>query len=277
MAKVVKPLTNTEIQQVKPREKEFNLSDGDGLILRVKPRGSKLWLFNYYHPFTKKRKNLSLGAYPEVSLAHARQKRLQYRELLASDIDPKEHKDQASKASEREHLNTLKKVATDWFNVKKTKVTFDYGEDLWNSLENHIFPKLGNYPISKISAPSAIEVLNPIAAKGKLETVKRLCQRLNEIMTFAVNTGVIFSNPLSGINQAFESPKKKSMATIRPNELPDFMKRLNSASIKLVTRCLIEWQLHTMVRPSEAAGAKWSEIYFNNNKFFSPPSSYRNT
>ena len=60
MAKIVKPLTNTEISQAKPKDKEYNLSDGEGLMLRVKPNGSKLWLFNYTHPYTKKRKNISL-------------------------------------------------------------------------------------------------------------------------------------------------------------------------------------------------------------------------
>lgn len=264
MAKVVKPLTNTEVLQAKPKDKEYNLPDGEGLYLRVKPSGSKLWLFNYYHPYTKKRNNLSIGRYPDISLATARLKKREARELLANNIDPKEHRESVQKAKEQEHTNTLRKVATDWFEIKSTKVTHDYGEDLWRSLENHIFPKIGNHPVSMLSATKAIDTLKPIAAKGSLETVRRLCQRLNEIMTFAVNTGVIFSNPLAGISQAFEAPKTKLMATIKPEELPGLMKTLNFASIKLVTRCLIEWQLHTMVRPSEAAGAKWSEIDFKN-------------
>ena len=53
MARVTKPLTNTEVKQAKPKDKEFNLVDGDGLALRVKPNGSKLWVFNYFRPFTK--------------------------------------------------------------------------------------------------------------------------------------------------------------------------------------------------------------------------------
>lgn len=260
MAKTVKPLTNTEVSQAKPKDKEYNLSDGHGLMLRVKPNGSKLWLFNYTQPYTKKRKNLSFGIFPEVSLAKARQKRMEARELLANNSDPKEHKDNLQRSIELEHQNTLKRIATCWFEIKRTKVTNDYGIDLWRSLENHIFPKLADYPISKLTAPIVIEVLKPIAAKGSLETVKRLCQRLNEILVYAVNTGVIFSNPLSGISHAFETPKKQLMVTIKPDELSDLMKTLNTASIKLVTRYLIEWQLHTMVRPSEAAGAKWDEI-----------------
>lgn len=83
-------------------------------------------------------------------------------------------------------------------------------------------------------------------------------------MTYAVNTGLMHSNPLSGIKAAFEKPKKQNMPTIPPNQLPKLMKALSIASIKIITRSLIEWQLHTMIRPGEAAGTEWCEIDFEN-------------
>lgn len=98
-----------------------------------------------------------------------------------------------------------------------------------------------------------------------METVKRLCQRLNEIMVYSVNTGIIPSNPLAGISKAFQQPVKQHLPTLKPEELPTLMTALSRASIKYTTRCLIEWQLHTMVRPSEAAGTCWHEIDFENN------------
>ena len=103
-------------------------------------------------------------------------------------------------------------------------------------------------------------MIEPIAAKGSLETVKRLCQRLNEIMVYATNTDIIPSNPLTGISKAFQLPVKQHLPTLIPEQLPLLMTALSQASIKLTTRCLIEWQLHTMVRPSEAAGTRWDEI-----------------
>mgnify|MGYP001967806344 CR=1 FL=1 len=74
--------------------KEFNLVDGDGLALRVKPNGSKLWILNYYRPYTKKRTSLSLGTYPSITLAEARLKRTELRKLLTDDIDPKEYREE---------------------------------------------------------------------------------------------------------------------------------------------------------------------------------------
>ncbi len=102
--------------------------------------------------------------------------------------------------------------------------------------------------------------MKPMADQNKLESVKRLNQRLNEVMVYAVNTGLLNANPLAGIRHAFDHPKKTHMPSIAPSELPQLMLDLNRASIQLTTRCLIEWQLHTITRPGEAAGTRWDEI-----------------
>jgi len=262
MARMTKPLTHTEVKQAKPKEKVYTLSDGFGLQLRVKPNGSKLWLLDYYRPYTKKRTSLSFGSYPEVSLAEARVKREQARKLLSGDIDPQESRDENILKNQSIRSNTLEAVASHWLEVKRSTISEDHANDSWRSLELHIFPSLGKLPISKVTAVKAIAVMKPIAAKGSLETVKRLCQRLNEVMTFAVNTGLKESNPHAGISKAFQSPAKKHYPTIKPDELPELLRNLNVASIRLTTRCLIEWQIHTMVRPGEASGAKWDELDF---------------
>lgn len=263
MARTTKPFTNTEVKQAKSKDMEFNLADGDSLALRVKPNGSKLWIFNYYRPYTKKRTSLSLDTYPATSLAEARKKSAEAHELLAKHIDPKEHRDEQSRISEDAHGNTLEYVAAQWLEIKKTTITPDHATDTWRSLELHVFPNMGKIPLHKITAIKAIDTLKPLAAKGSLETIKRLCQRLNEIMVYAVNTGIIENNPLTGIRQAFQNPAKQHLPTLKPEELPTLLQKLSTASIKYTTRCLIEWQLHTMVRPSEAAGTRWDEIDFD--------------
>lgn len=209
MPRTTKPLTHTEISQAKPRDKVYALSDGGGLQLRVKPNGSKTWLFGYYRPYTKTRTSLSFGAFPHMTLAGARAKRDEARALLASNTDPKEDRDERAARLEAAHGNTLKRVTAQWLDVKKTKVSPEHAHDSWRSLELHIFPTLGAVPITKITAVKTIDAIQPIAAKGSLETVKRLCQRLNEVMTYAVNTGLIDANPLSGIHNAFQSPAKQ--------------------------------------------------------------------
>ncbi|EMA2448762.1 tyrosine-type recombinase/integrase [Vibrio fluvialis] len=260
MPRQTKPLTATEVKNAKPKEKEYSLVDGQGLKLRVLPSGSKQWQLNYYRPTNGKRANLNLGRYPDVSLVQARKSALEARELIAQRIDPQEHKEQKLQEHKAIHEHTFLNVSKEWFEIKKHDVTPDYAVDIWRSLDLHIFPTLADTPVKQITAPQVIEILKPIEAKGSLETVKRLVQRLNEVMNYAANCGLIQANPLSGIRAAFKKPKKENMAALAPTELPELMGAIAHASIKRTTRCLIEWQLHTMTRPAEASSARWDEI-----------------
>jgi integrase len=260
MAKTTKQLSDTEIRLAKPRTKEYNLADGKGLYLRIKPIGSKLWLFNYTRPITKKRANLGLGSYPDLTLAGARTKAQEFRNVLAQGIDPQEYRQDLNRKTSDTYANTFQCVADKWLKLKKPNVSEAYYKKIDDRLIKYIHPKIGKLPIHKITAVEVIQVISPIADENKLETVKKLCRWINEVMVYAVNTGVTHSNPLAGIGKAFNSPKVVNLPTLKPSELPELMSRLNIANTKLVTRCLLEWQLHTMVRPGEAAGTKWEEI-----------------
>ena len=264
-------LSDRQLKTVKAKDKDYVLSDGEGLQLRVRSNGSMLWNFNYRDPVTKNRINMGLGTYPNLSLANARKKVVEARELLAQGIDPKVQRKADIEAKRAQTEHTLENVATAWFELKKHSVTPAYAEDIWRSLTLHIFPSLKATPLADITAPMVIKLLRPIEAKGSLETVKRLSQRLNEIMAYGVNCGLIFANPLSGIRAAFKKPVKQNMAALAPEELPELMVAIANASIKRVTRCLIEWQLHTMTRPAEAAGTTWAEIDFDKRIWMIPP------
>lgn len=253
-------LSDVKVKAAKPKEKDYILTDGNGLQMRVRINGSKLWNFNYIQPVTKKRINMGLGTFPEVSLAQARKRTVEARELVAQGLDPKEKRDAERHAKKAATEHTFENISTAWFELKKDSVTSAYAEDIWRSLTLHVFPDLGKIPISAITAPKVITLLRPLETKGSLETVKRLTQRLNEIMTYGVNSGLIHANPLSGIRSVFKKPKKTNMATLAPDELKELMVTIANASIKRTTRCLIEWQLHTMTRPAEAATARWADI-----------------
>ena len=260
MARITRPLTNNEILKAKPREKDFTLHDGDGLFLLVKTSGKKLWRFRYQRPGSSSRTNLSLGSYPALTLAAARQIRDQHLTTLAQGMDPQQQQEQASEQRQIELDSIFSTVAANWFQIKSRSVTEDYAKDIWRSLDKDVFPTIGSIPVQEIKARTIVEALEPIKARGALETVRRLVQRVNEIMIYAVNTGLIDANPASGVGMAFEKPKKQNMPTLRPEELPKLMRSLVMSNLSVPTRCLIEWQLLTLVRPSEASGARWAEI-----------------
>lgn len=260
MARTTRTLTNTKVLRAKALEKNLTLHDGNGLFLIVKTSRKKLWRFRYQRPATKQRTMIGLGAFPALSLADARGLRADYLALLSNGIDPQI---QAEVAEEQQQIaldSIFSTVAANWFQLKSKSVTPDYAKDIWRSLEKDVFPAIGELPVQQIKARTLVEALEPIKARGALGTVRRLVQRINEIMIYAVNTGLIDANPASGVGMAFERPKKQNMPTLRPEELPKLMRSLVMSNLSVSTRCLIEWQLLTLVRPSEASGARWAEI-----------------
>jgi integrase len=270
MPRITKPLTDTEIKAAKAVNKDITLQDGKGLFLLVNTIGSKLWRLRYQHPATGKRKLLGIGAYPALTLSKARIKRDEALGLLANNIDPKFQWEKENKQDKAKSLNTFGAVAKDWLDIKKSEVSHDHAIDIWRSIEKNIFPLIEHTPITNITARLLIESLEPVKARGALETVRRLCQRINEVMNYAANAGLIDANPASGISKAFQKPAKANLPTLPPEQLPAFLFNLSKASIGIQTRSVIEWQLHTMVRPSEASGACWDEINFITNEWHIP-------
>ncbi|CAG9425412.1 Prophage integrase IntA [Providencia alcalifaciens] len=270
MARQTKPLSAKEIDAAKPKQSDYVLYDGDGLELLVKSNGSKLWSFRYIRPLTKKRAKKSLGSYPAVSLADARSYRLEARTLLAKQIDPQDHYKEQVRNTLEAKTNTFQLVAERWWEVKKSTVTEDYGNDIWRSLERDVFPAIGDTCVTDIKAHILVQAIQPVQARGALETVRRLCQRINEVMIYAQNTGLIDAVPSINIGKAFEKPKKKNMPSIPPDQLPKLMQTMRTASISLSTRCLFMWQLLTISRPAEAAEARWDEINFETKEWKIP-------
>ncbi|MEI7247717.1 integrase domain-containing protein [Pectobacterium carotovorum] len=260
MARLTKPLTDTEIKTAKPKEVDYTLHDGDGLQLLIKTNGKKVWQYRYFRPFTQKRAKLTFGPYPEVTLADARQRRREARTLLTKDIDPYEHQHSLRKQALEAKSNTFKIVAEQWLQLKKSSITADYASDIWRSLEKDIFPAIGEMSITDIKARTLVHAIQPVQARGALETVRRLCQRINEVMIYAMNVGLIDAAPSVNISKAFEKPQKKHMPSIRPDQLPQLMQTMRLANIELPTRCLFMWQLLTLTRPAEASDTRWQEI-----------------
>ena len=272
MPKLVTQLTDNQCKHAKPKAKPYSIPDGAGLNLIITPNGKKAWMLRYTIPYTKDRTTWVFIGYPAKSLKSARGMRDKYLSLLADNIDPKEWKREQDANSERQKDNTFKHVAKLWMEDKqrKAKANPQTAKDIWNSLENHIFPKLGKRAIGELRPKSVAEVIKPLETKGSLELVKRLCQRINEIMAFALNEEIITDNPLAHIKGKFKAPSTIHNPSLEPKDLRLLMEAITCDRMAIPTRLLIEWQLHTMVRPNEAAGSRWAEIDLNNKTWTIP-------
>jgi phage integrase family site-specific recombinase len=266
MPKVTIPLTDTEIRKSKPKLKEYTLSDGGGLILRIKPTGAKLWIFSYYHPLTKKRDKLGLGSYPELSLADVRAKREEYRRLLANNIDPRTYEIQAKQENADKQNRTFARMAEAWFKDRQLKANFTErtAKDTWALFERHILPAIGKYPIDQLTALIGINAFKPLERAGKLETVRKILNNVNHVMRYALHRGLIAVNNLAEIQREFDKPRVKGMNTIAPDELAEFLAKFYQARddgrFSLLSFYGVMLALLTGSRPSEIARAQWEDI-----------------
>lgn len=270
MARGLNQLTDSKIRTSKPSEKDFVLSDGGGLQLRVRSSGSKLWNFNYRHPITKKRINMGLGSYPTTTLAEARDKALKARKLVQQGVDPKDCRDnvRAQKKAETEHV--FSNVCASWFEIAKDNFSPNHADKTWRAIELHLLPTLGHLATKDITAQLAIKTLEPLQARGSLTELERIIQRLNKIMRYALNAGIISTNPCAYIRDAFKKPTRSNMPSIPPSELPNLLRDVALTALRPKTKLLFEWSLHTMARPAEAARTEWSEIDLDNKVWVIP-------
>lgn len=301
----INKLSNTQIKNAAPCDKEYSLSDGGNLYLRVRKNGSKNWLFIYTDFITKKRKKVGLGSYPNIALAEVRKMAEELRVQMANNIDPKVYRekqkleqavvtghifetvaenmltrDEAKETTRRETLikEAQKKAAINGtrfdekeINRIKNHVRTTHRKRLF--FKRHLYPKLGNLPLSFITPTGVIEVIKPLQERGQLENVKRACALVNQVMRFAVNRGFIGSNCLADIKDEFVKPKVVHMPSVAPNELTDVMGIMSKHNMKLVTRCAFEMQLHTMTRAFELASMRWCDIDFK-KKLWTVPDFY---
>jgi hypothetical protein len=200
--KKVTPLTEQEIEAATPREKDYNLGDGDGLSLKVKPIGSKLWRFSYYHPITRKRQNLALGKYPDLSLVKAREKVVELRRVLANGIDPKKYRDDKKQRETEVNQFIFENVVNEWLKVKASELKPVGFKTITNSLDNFILPFVATCSVKDITPRLVMEVLQPIKENGDIQVLMQNHLYFYQVMEYAKSSGLIDHNPLNKLNVA---------------------------------------------------------------------------
>jgi Arm DNA-binding domain len=212
------PLTDKAIKTKKPSEKIERLSDEKGLYLEVSPAGGKWWRLKYR--FEGKEKRISLGTYPEVSLAQARERRDQARKQVAVGVDPSESRKAEKAASLEIDANLFEVLAREWMANTEGNRTADNNKRTISRLERDIFPALGNRPISAITAPELLTVLHKVQARGVGETAHRALWSCGQIFRYAVQKGKAIRDITGDLKGGLKSVKPKNFAAItEPKEV----------------------------------------------------------
>ena len=251
-------LTDAKARNAKPQAKPYKLTDGEGMFLYVHPHGGKYWRLKYR--FAGKEKVLALGVYPDVSLIDARGRRADARKVLAAGNDPGEVKKQAKHLSILKSENTFEAIAREWHERRKQTWTPNHTRHIMRRLESDLFPRLGNRPISDITAPDILAVVRIIEARGALEIAHRVTQIVGMVFTYAIVTKRADRNPAADLRGALTPSKRKHHAHLTAKELPEFLQKLEAYDGHLQTKLAVKLLLLTFVRTSELRFALWDEI-----------------
>ncbi len=253
-------LTDTRVKTAKPQGKLYKLTDDRGLHLSVYPNGSKLWQMRYR--FEGKEKTASLGPYPEVGLAQAREKRDQMRKQLVSGIDPVQAQRQQKAAKKLAQENSFEAVARAWFDSWKGARSARHANYVIRRLEADVFPAIGKRPVAEIQAPELVAMMKAIEKRGALDIAKRCYQMTGQVFRYAIAHGLAQRNPASDVKpgDVLASRRKENYARIDSKELSELLRKIEGYQGTPATRMAIKLLALTFVRTGELIAARWDEF-----------------
>lgn len=255
-------LSDRQINNAKPKDKPYKLGDGRGLFLLVTPAGGKLWKLKYR--FDNKEKKLSIGKYPDISLAEARKAADAARVLLAHGSDPCAAKQEAKAVRGEVLRNTFARIAQLWHAAKQEHQQWqpNHAARIWRTLEADVFPHIGNKPITELRVRDIQKVLDGIKQRGALEVAEKTRQWLGSIFKYSRRLEISENNPAEALAGYLPKPKGEHMPALPREELVEFYRRLNAANVQKQTKICLMLIMLCFARNTEIRGGEWCEIDF---------------
>ena len=252
-------LTDTAIRNAKARAKEYKLFDGGGLYLLITPASGKLWRYKFR--VNGREKKLAIGSYPEISLAYARKRRDEARELIATGKDPSREKQQAKLRSKVSAANTFAQIAKEFLDKRRREGLSSSTADKSEYYISRMGPVIAGLPISEIGAADLLAVLRRIEAKGNFETARRVLQLSGRVFRYAVATARLSSDPSRDLRGALTAPTPKHYgAIVDAKRAGELLRAIDGYEGQIVTKLAMQLSPHVFVRPGELRHAEWSEI-----------------
>lgn len=247
------PLTDTAVRQAKPTDKDYTLTDGDGLSLFVAANGTKSWHFRF--SWHGKQPRISLGTYPEISLREARGIRDESRAMVAKGIDPRAQRRQERRGAADQVASTFEAVANRWHDFKSPRLTDGRKGSAAQSrryLDKDLIPALGKIPMAEITRADVLSAVRRVEKRGALNVAEKCRTWLNQIFRYAIAEGVVEVNPASDLDiVAAPQPPVKHNPILREDGLPTFLVALRNYHGSRLTKAGVRLLLLTGVRTIE--------------------------
>lgn len=254
-------LTDVLCKKALPKEKQYRLSDSNGLSLRIDPNGKKYWSLRYTE--NGQRKSKAIGIYPELSLKRAREIALDLRYKLKNTTEVEQEQPY------------FKEVAEDWFNNQKETWSSKHISNVRASLDE-LYIALANKRINQIQAPEILQIVKKIEARGSLEIAKRTLSRCGMVMKYAIAHGYRYDNPAGDLVYALKNKRVKNLASLTASEMPEFLRKVRAYPSDAQTHHAIILIMLTGVRVSELLQARWEEFDLEGRKWDIPEERMKN-
>ena len=253
-------LTDKAVRAAAPRNKAYKVADSGGLSLHVSVKGHKTWRFKFR--VGGKEQLLTFGAYPDVSLAEAREMRNESKKLLRAGQDPRHAAKRAKLIGSSPDAETFEVMARRWHEKQLGRWKPVHAGDVITSLERDIFPHLGSMPMVEIDKRTLVAVLRKIEARGAIETARRVKQRVAKVYQFANAEGGDFVNPASDINEALAPvpPAKRYPALVELSAIRTMLFDIDRSGSSPITRLASRFMALTAQRPGMVRTMEWSEV-----------------
>ena len=262
-------LTNIKITNAKPRDKSYKLSDSGSLHILIMTSGSKSWRFSYR--FEGKQKIHTIGLYPCVTLAEAREARDKAKKLLAQGLDPNEIKKDKLRQDKKEAANTFESVAVEWYEKHKVKWVKKTADRTMSMLKRYIFPFIGSIAMTKLKPAELLNAIQKIESRGNIETAHRALQICGQISRFAIATDRASMDLSSGRKGALTSLKVKHHPSITdPDKVGQLLLDIDNYEGAYLTQQALQLAPLVFVRPGELRHAEWAEIDFEKKEWKIP-------
>lgn len=248
-------LSEAKIRASRPKERAYKVFDERGLFMLVTPTGGRLWRFRYRMGGVEKL--LSLGAYPDVPLKRAREKREDARKLVADGIDPSA-KRQAERAT---RVETFEASAKEWLELQSKSLAAETMDILGTRLKSFLYPYIGTRPIASITAQELLAALRRIEARGKHETAHRVRSLAGRVFRYAVATGRAQHDVAADLKDALAPVKSRNFASVtEPARVGELLRAIDGYSGQPITALALKLAPLVFVRPGELRGAEWCEF-----------------
>ena len=255
-------LSPTRINNAKPKGKLYKLTDGGGLFIEVSAAGLKTWRYQYR--FGGVRREVTIGKFPEVGVADARDRHFELRSLLERSIDPLDSRrqklsEQKERATEGKSAgNDFEAFSKRWVRERLTTKSDTYRKQIESRLERFIWPAIGTRALNAVRPADVLEIIE--GRRDTPKTAEGLRAIIQQIYNYAIQKLLVEVNPALPLRGVIEVPPAEHHRHLSEPELGAFWRSVERQGAHFATIASTKLLMYSMCRKSEVLRARWREF-----------------